>query len=699
MNDQVKSAGEVAAPLKQNEEEMPKVAHVQSPISNETNPVSESKTETKGHQEINPPDVQAQNGIPVTQDDRKVNVERESLDEATKAESKKQHSILEVSPDVKQVETKDDEKVEPPSVVEAQKINDDDIPVMRATVDDCKTDVEKDSHSNAPVKSESSVKESSEKESTEKQEEPKVEVPSALIEVETKNIPVTQIAVDDYKTDVKEDSPSDAIKSEAKNKQTLESSMKELEEPSATGMPDKVQEERSTEAEKTGESQVLLPVEDLKSEIKKGADEESEVAVEKIGALAPQVEPTSEEQPQITEKAETLTKEVEKPSDSVVEASAEAKAKSEAPSQVSEQGEYKDVHVNQPTEETKDENVKNEEALVDKAEDSTILKEETTPEVEVPSKTPKISSCQVAPTTNQETQTVVDSKEDELKPSSLLEVQKQAPETECENGTKSVAVIEESKTQPIAEVTEEKSSGEINTGKDVEETVKYVQKSRSLRDLMEKDESKDEADEEIAKDEKPVKYENQEKMVDENKTAVTLKETVEENAKSDVQENETKAFSVDVPKDDNAATEESNTRSMEEVTEKKPLGENGTDKDVEEPAKDVTEKAESKDETVETKNGGTAKDEKPVKDENAEKKVDEKETAVKQLPESEVEVKNKETEGVAKDVPAVKPTQKQSNNIISKVKKSLVKAKKAIIGKSPSSKTLSPETKGETKVN
>ncbi|XP_027363598.1 enolase-phosphatase E1-like isoform X2 [Abrus precatorius] len=50
-----------------------------------------------------------------------------------------------------------------------------------------------------------------------------------------------------------------------------------------------------------------------------------------------------------------------------------------------------------------------------------------------------------------------------------------------------------------------------------------------------------------------------------------------------------------------------------------------------------------------------------------------------------------------KETPA-KPAQKQSNNIISKVKQSLVKAKKAITGKSPSSKNLSSEAKGDIKV-
>ncbi|KAJ6737716.1 NEUROFILAMENT PROTEIN-LIKE PROTEIN [Salix viminalis] len=49
-------------------------------------------------------------------------------------------------------------------------------------------------------------------------------------------------------------------------------------------------------------------------------------------------------------------------------------------------------------------------------------------------------------------------------------------------------------------------------------------------------------------------------------------------------------------------------------------------------------------------------------------------------------------------VPA-KPSQKHSNNILTKVKQSLVKAKKAIIGKSPTPKTVSSDTKGDVGVN
>ncbi|CAI8603596.1 unnamed protein product [Vicia faba] len=69
---------------------------------------------------------------------------------------------------------------------------------------------------------------------------------------------------------------------------------------------------------------------------------------------------------------------------------------------------------------------------------------------------------------------------------------------------------------------------------------------------------------------------------------------------------------------------------------------------------------------------------------------------------TEVEAaKENDTATVSKDLPKetpAKPAQKQSNNLISKVKQSLVKAKKAITGKSPSSKNLSSDQKGDIKV-
>ncbi|XP_058082509.1 uncharacterized protein LOC131230635 [Magnolia sinica] len=57
----------------------------------------------------------------------------------------------------------------------------------------------------------------------------------------------------------------------------------------------------------------------------------------------------------------------------------------------------------------------------------------------------------------------------------------------------------------------------------------------------------------------------------------------------------------------------------------------------------------------------------------------------------------KEADATKQEV-SVKTVHRQSNNIISKVKQSIVKVKKAIIGKSPSSKTLSSEAKDDIKV-
>ncbi|KAM5560864.1 putative serine/threonine-protein kinase kinX [Rosa sericea] len=57
----------------------------------------------------------------------------------------------------------------------------------------------------------------------------------------------------------------------------------------------------------------------------------------------------------------------------------------------------------------------------------------------------------------------------------------------------------------------------------------------------------------------------------------------------------------------------------------------------------------------------------------------------------------KPSEDLPKEVPA-KPSQKQSNTILSKVKHTLVKAKRVITGKSPSSKTPASETKDDIKV-
>ena len=82
-------------------------------------------------------------------------------------------------------------------------------------------------------------------------------------------------------------------------------------------------------------------------------------------------------------------------------------------------------------------------------------------------------------------------------------------------------------------------------------------------------------------------------------------------------------------------------------------------------------------------------------------KVEKEQTVEPEKTEEVQATKESDATKTSKDLPKetpAKPAQKQSNNIISKVKQSLVKAKKAITGKSPSSKNLSSDAKGDIKV-
>ncbi|CAI9765265.1 unnamed protein product [Fraxinus pennsylvanica] len=121
---------------------------------------------------------------------------------------------------------------------------------------------------------------------------------------------------------------------------------------------------------------------------------------------------------------------------------------------------------------------------------------------------------------------------------------------------------------------------------------------------------------------------------------------------------------------------------------------------------DVVKEVTSKDTELVAENG-RKKDEtiastETCKDALLEGKVDEEETKdaekVEDKPKIEENVQDTEVSQDApkEDVP-VKTTQKQSNNIIKMVKQSLVKAKKAITGKSTSSKTPTIETKDDGK--
>ncbi|KAL7237739.1 hypothetical protein ACSBR2_003944 [Camellia fascicularis] len=96
---------------------------------------------------------------------------------------------------------------------------------------------------------------------------------------------------------------------------------------------------------------------------------------------------------------------------------------------------------------------------------------------------------------------------------------------------------------------------------------------------------------------------------------------------------------------------------------------------------------------------GKAKGEETVQtsETNLEKDKEAGDIAKPEVPTPESNDTKTSKEAPKDEVISVKPTSKQSNNIIAKVKQSLVKAKKAIIGKSPNSKTVSSETKSDFK--
>ncbi|KAL1212747.1 hypothetical protein V5N11_021301 [Cardamine amara subsp. amara] len=167
-------------------------------------------------------------------------------------------------------------------------------------------------------------------------------------------------------------------------------------------------------------------------------------------------------------------------------------------------------------------------------------------------------------------------------------------------------------------------------------------------------------------------------------TEVELQVKVEEKTVETKSPEEVVLISQDLVSEPKKETEEVTNSSSVDFIEKISTE---ADHVMEEPSKDEEEN-ERKDKDVGNK---TLKEDESIK-EVAEKVVEELETE-HEVKESG-ETKQEEQVG-AKEV-GVKP--KHSNNILSKVKQSLVKAKKAIIGKSPSSKTTSTEAKEEIKV-
>ncbi|XP_077240744.1 neurofilament protein-like protein isoform X2 [Tasmannia lanceolata] len=195
------------------------------------------------------------------------------------------------------------------------------------------------------------------------------------------------------------------------------------------------------------------------------------------------------------------------------------------------------------------------------------------------------------------------------------------------------------------------------------------------------------------------------KAIDTTSVTKIVENSVEPEVKSE-EENEEKRVTINEPAPTEATKTEVNesisaeviensfegekvSRDVEVITEEKEKVEDDTVTSVEEP---IEKWKESESKVVDE----------PIKDgvDILEKALDKNEEVEKSdalnLAESSNETSDPKTDGeISKqEVPA----KKHSNNIISKVKQSIVKVKKAIIGKSPSSKTLPADAKGDIKV-
>jgi hypothetical protein len=388
-----------------------------------------------------------------------------------------------------------------------------------------------------------------------------------------------------------------------------------------------------------------------------------------------------------------------------------------------------------------------------------VAVEEKTRELELEAAPLKETNIdEVVPTETEKAEpvvTVVDENQSELgiqsikqkeeeKPKEEAEIQEQTVDTvevhppkdsdievvkEIDNSESEVIPIKEENTDPVSNGVVEKPIEPLQVGEEVVETIKEqaTEKSEgSLNDTIKKEESEtntavntaevslnEEAQTNPADIVEPSPEVEEKVVVEDGKKESSFTDVIEEISSKEVvgvTENTTSVeekavvAAEDVKKEPEALNAVQVSSREAEVDIKKTDEQNeaktatpeagDADKKVDEIFKAVSEpvretlasKFEEKDEeeTIQTGADNSEKEriEEPVKTEvEATKENDTTTITSKDLP---------------KETPA-KPPQKQSNNIISKVKQSLVKAKKAITGKSPS-KNLSSDPKGDIKV-
>ncbi|CAA2935235.1 Hypothetical predicted protein [Olea europaea subsp. europaea] len=314
------------------------------------------------------------------------------------------------------------------------------------------------------------------------------------------------------------------------------------------------------------------------------------------------------------------------------------------------------------------------ETPTDKAEEIVVSKEECLDEVkpDVPITHVETKEVEISPTEkidveNEDKGSVKESNvlegisKEKVDPGKI-EVETEPPKLKTEDENKEKCVVAEELAKPEAKDVETKEA-EISCAENTD--VRNEEKESVKETVVLERISKEKADlGKIEVETEPPKL----KTEDENKEKCVV---AEELAKPEAKDVEDSSSSITKP-------------------EEKDVGKEITSKDIEQ----VAENGRKKDETIASTE--------TCKDALLKGKVDEEETkdAEKVEEKTKIEENVQDTEASQdapkEDVP-VKTTQKQSNNIIKMVKHSLVKAKKAITGKSTSSKTPAIETKDDGK--
>ncbi|KAJ6974057.1 hypothetical protein NC653_030196 [Populus alba x Populus x berolinensis] len=491
--------------------------------------------------------------------------------------------------------------------------------------------------------------------------------------------------------EVKQEEQSEVTQQIEKPESMVPETEVKLEEQSEVTKPDEKTEEQEVEVKPEGQSVIRKQV------------EQSEVAeqIEKPESVIPETEVKLEEQSEVTkldEKTEEQEVEVKPEGQSVIRKQVEQ-------SEVAEQIEKPESVI--PETEVKLE----EQSKVTKLDEKTEVHE-----VEVKSEGQSVIREQV------EQSEVAEQIE---KPESVI------PETE-------VKLEEQSEVAKLNEKTEEhevevKYEGQSVIGEQVEQSeVSKLDEKTEEHEVEVKPEGQSEVSEQVeikSTDEKPgqvaaiTQVAQAEIKEDGGKSSLPeiIQKAVPEAEGTDLVEASLKEIVVEAKKgreENEAGTIKAEGEKIASDTVKEELAQPIKVEEVSNAASNakITEKSFEGEKTVESVEPAleNKKEEIPAidethKDGNIEGKLDEATTAEKvdEIAKSDTQnleysVKDaedaKESQDLPREVPA-KPAQKHSNNILTRVKQSLVKAKKAIIGKSPTPKTVSSDSKGDVKVN